>query len=252
LQSTHMHKFYFFALVFLSFGARSETHHPIEMCIDHFPPRHIIVEGEEPTGYSVETVKAIAKQAGLTLTFTPNIPFARCLRMLKNGHSDVMAGLVRSEEREQYMAFIPYNNQSKKRFFSLKTFERNITSLADLNGVSIAIIRGFEYPIEFESEFDSLDIIELGSIEAALEAVRLGRVDVTIITDYQGVQLGSVPRFKALMKAHPLTFKTDEIYLGISKKGKAMEFLPQIRNAIETLKNNGSIDKILNSPIDIH
>ncbi|NMH60413.1 substrate-binding periplasmic protein [Alteromonas ponticola] len=218
------------------------------MCIDHFPPRQIIEEGKEPTGYSVEIVKAVIQEAGLTLGFTPDTPFTRCLRMLKYGQSDLMAGLIDTPERQEYMVLLPYSSESVKRFFSLKSLKRNIETLDDLKGLSVSTVRGFEYPEEFEQVESSIDVTRVGSVEAAFEMVRLKRIDVVIVSDFRGKHYSQLPRFDDQLKSHPLTLAPPKpVNIGISKKGNAFKYLPQIERAVKKLQKNGTIEALLYS-----
>lgn len=216
------------------------------MCIDHYPPRQIIESGKEPTGTSVEVVKAVVREAGLTLTFSPNTPFSRCLRQLQHGTSDLMAGLIRTPERESFLELISYSNESSKRLFSLKTLNKDIIQRNDLQGLSVATVRGFEYPPEFVSVRNTLSVTELGSVEKAFEMVLLGRADVVIVTDYIGIQLSNQPRYENRFRMQPMKMSTaDNVYIGISKKSSAVEHVSSLKQAVQKLLSNGTIKALL-------
>ena len=61
----------------------------LEWCLDHFPPRHSYLPGQQPKGPMVDMMQKLATQSGFTLKFTPPTPVARCLKLMQQGKTDL-------------------------------------------------------------------------------------------------------------------------------------------------------------------
>ena len=71
----------------------------LQWCLHHLPPRHSYLPGKTPSGPMVDMMQELATASGFTLTFSPPTPTSRCLKLLEQGKTDLMMGLVFTEAR---------------------------------------------------------------------------------------------------------------------------------------------------------
>lgn len=131
-----------FSIVLLSMQA-SAAPAELEWCLDHFPPRHSYLPGQQPSGPMVEMMQKLAAQSGFILKFSPPTPTARCLKLMQQGKTDIMTGLMWSEQREQYMLLLPFDQAKSEMLFVHK--EQQIQDQASLENRRIAIIKNRSY-----------------------------------------------------------------------------------------------------------
>ena len=92
----------------------------LEWCLDELPPRHFFVDGV-PKGPMVAMMKKLAERAGFELTFSQPTPASRCLHKMKNGQTDLMTGLLYSEERSQnLLSYGPLTKHVRPRLLFAK------------------------------------------------------------------------------------------------------------------------------------
>jgi len=115
----------------------------LEWCLDHLPPRHSYLPGQQPTGPMVDMMQKLAAQSGFTLKFSPPTPVSRCLKRMQQGKTDLMTGLMWSEQREQYMLLLPFDEARPETLFVHKT--RPIDDQDALQHLQIALIKNRRY-----------------------------------------------------------------------------------------------------------
>lgn len=115
----------------------------LEWCLDHFPPRQEYLPGQAARGPMVEMMQKLAKQSGFTLKFSPPTPTARCLKLMLQGKTDLMTGLMWSEQREQYMLLLPFDEARPETLFVHK--DQGITDENALRNLQIALIKTRSY-----------------------------------------------------------------------------------------------------------
>ena len=115
----------------------------LEWCLDHFPPRHSYLPGQQPSGPMVDMMQKLAAHSGFTLKFSPPTPTTRCLKLMQQGKTDIMTGLMWSEQREQYMLLLPFDQAKSEILFVHK--EQQIQDQASLENRQIAVIKNRRY-----------------------------------------------------------------------------------------------------------
>jgi two-component system, NtrC family, sensor kinase len=152
---------------------------------DHnYPPYDFLGGNGEPQGYNVEMTKAIASVMGIEVKIVLG-PWNDMFGKLKNGEIDIIQGILKSPEREEYLAFsAPYAIVAQS-IFARKGGYRDI-SVADLRGREVIVQHnGFmeEYLrrvspetifIQEETHVDALRLLAAGKHDFAVVAVPLG------------------------------------------------------------------------------
>jgi len=230
------------------FGSAYAGELPVfKVCLDHFPPRQVLISGEPPRGQNVEIAKALGKLAGFTPLFSENVSFKRCLTHMREGTADLMIGLVETSTRSRYMAFVPYMKESKKRFFSLSSNNIDINNLSDLDGLHIAVVEGFSYTEKIKVLLTKTEFTEVSTLKKAFSLAARQKVDAVFASEYVDIELDAsvvnAPVFVASSYALHAKFDAN---IAVSKKSAAVKHISKLSHAAEQLNERGIIDAIIN------
>ena len=135
-------------LLALSTSAWADDQPVLQWCLDNYPNRHNYPPQGEPYGPTVDLMRELARRSGFALTFSPNTPFARCLKLMRDGKTDLMIRLNYSDERHDYMHLIPYVRAARAEHLYLLNQHSDISEFAQLNRLTIGVIRGYIYNAE--------------------------------------------------------------------------------------------------------
>ena len=242
--------------VALCFGS-SETALGLEviMAIDHYPPYHIVpTGGGEPYGETISIVNAVVervnRQGGfdISLRYTPDTPFKRCLQMMKKGEADIMGGLFNKADRETYMEMLEYKGRSNKIFVLLNTSRVSIATYDDLKNLVIGTQLGFLYFDRFDAD-STLKKAPVLRIKQNMHKLLAGRIDTFILSEIQfkGIQ-DQYPKLASQLKTADYVYdKLNPVCIGISRQSILSDpiYLDIFRNVVSDMLANGEFLRIL-------
>lgn len=149
----------FIALALLSNSAFSADDKIVNMACGTFPPYKI--NNAERPGIDVEVMKAAWSAVGKKSSFQ-FFPWKRAVILTTNGSVDGLCGCSYRPEREQKFRFSDImGHHSQGIFIKTKNKEISIKSVADLNGLSIATVRGYA----IQKELDASGIKNVGVLD---------------------------------------------------------------------------------------
>lgn len=154
----------------------------------HSPPYYHTEDVHTPTGLSLDILTPVASALGYRLEVV-RCPFPRCLKMAAQGELDLVAGLIRSQEREKFLYFLSppmMQFHSAFVFYSRPNVPIQLTQLADLKGRTVAVMRDAVYFPAFDNSHDFIRV-KVPSESVALEMVAMGRVDYAITVEKTAV-----------------------------------------------------------------
>jgi len=211
-------------------------------CIDDYPPYQYL--GSTPHGIHVTALTKLAQTLNKKIQFIESPNFARCVRMLKNGEVDVIAGLNKSKKREEFAFYAPYRIEENHVVISNKAI--NISDYTSLQGKIIGVPRGTTYFRKFNDD-TSLNKIPIQSIIIGIELILKNRIDI-IITSRMIANLLIDDITKAHLKATVIKRNDNEdnvSYFGFSKLNKLdlfqHEIIDRTTQAFEQGKFNDEI-----------
>ncbi|WP_333609105.1 substrate-binding periplasmic protein [Arsukibacterium sp.] len=230
-----------FLLLMLSFQpfAASEPLPILEWCLDDLPEHHHYPDQGQPYGPTVDFMQEVAKVAGFKLRFSPNTPFARCLRLMAQGKTDLMVRLNSNPEREKVMFMLPYALANPEVLVIYKD-SPDIQTVAELNRLNLMVIRGYTY------NSNTINVvakhprsIEVSSLEAGLNMLMVNRGDAIVTTAEYALSItNSMPEFHQQFKLASLVFQEEDaryIHLAFSKASPHVHLKEQIAKAIATI-----------------
>lgn len=150
----------------------------------HNPPYYYTEGVSEPHGLSLDLLKPAARHLGYEIQVIA-CPFPRCLKMAEQGELDIVAGLIKSPAREQYLYFIQpamMRFRSSFVFYSQKDNPTRIHRLSELRNYSVAVMRDAVYFPEFDGA-GFIQKVEMPSEAVSLDMVHKGRVDFAITVE---------------------------------------------------------------------
>lgn len=117
-----------------------------------FPPYHFIDNQGKETGFVIEIINRVGLSMGKNIEYK-QLPWTRCLFMVKSGQADAMMNLFKTDERKEFLYFS--NNiisHEVNRFFKLESspasFSGDLASFADAR---FCTIRNYSYGKAFDS-----------------------------------------------------------------------------------------------------
>lgn len=223
--------------------------HVIKVSSDPWEPWVLGSEGQQATGgLAVEVTRELFKRLNLDLEI--NIyPYERCIRQMKSGERDVLLMVKKTEEREKYMLFsdvamvdpqLIYYSSEHMDSFGWQTWQ-------DLNKYTVGGVRGFNYG-EFDTAAKKYGIgTELVSNDNQnIRKLFAGRVDLIILNrSTANYYMNQHPESRGKLKAAEKSISEAQFHFALSRKGKATPHLSGINMALQNMKSDGTLDKLL-------
>lgn len=186
------------------------------------------------SGFDIEVGDAVAKELGLE-PVQKKMKFGSIVESVKSGRVDAaVASHTITEERLEQVSFsTPYYYSGPQVFVRP---DSSVETLADLEGLEIAVAKGTTYEEDAKKVTDN--IIFYDSDVTALEALNRGKHDAVItdfITGKEAIGAGMEIAGKELLG------KSDQA-IAVGKENE--ELLKKINEALETLRENGTLAEI--------
>lgn len=217
------------------------------MCADHYPPFSVYdTPAGPPRGSVVDVVRLVTSELGYELTFTPNTPFRRCLRMLADGQADIMGGLLYKKERAEFMHLFQYLNYSTKSFYALKESPLMINEFEDLNGLTIGTTLGHQYWPAFDQAQTVFNRSSAAHVNDNFRRLLAKRIDLVIATERQALFLFAThPEYHGKFRKMPFSYTGENpVFIGLSKKSVAAKRSEAFHQIAERLRKDHTFEQV--------
>lgn len=210
-----------------------------------FPP-YEYYDGDQIVGIDVEIAQAIAEELGMGLKIS-DMEFDDVLANVAAGKYDIgLAGITVSEDRLKDMDF---SDSYAKGVQSIIVLDNSpIAAVYDLYTDDAAYIVGVQQTttgdIYATDDFGADRVKQFHAGYDAVEALLAGEIDCVIIDNEPAKSFAAVNEGLKILD----TFYAEEEYAICTAKGNDA-FLDNINKAIEKLKQEGTIDSIINKYI---
>ena len=214
-----------------------------------YPPYTIGEYGGPATGgIGVEIIRELFQRLGVEVEIDL-VPWKRVLKMAEVGQADGTGLLMRSLDRERYLAFTDavlevrelfYYRSDRMGAFEWKTF-------SDLKGYTISLVDGYSYDENFLKAVDRLGLKVERAESSALACRKLyaGRVDLLLENESAANALIAKNKtWKGVFKTASKPVSTFNFHLAFSKRSPAVKLLPAVNRVIAEMKQDGTIDRI--------
>ncbi|MCC5827381.1 transporter substrate-binding domain-containing protein [Alkalimonas sp.] len=218
----------------------------LEWCLDDYPNRHHYPDQGSPYGPTVDFMFELARRADIQLRFSPNTPFARCVRLMEQGKTDLMVRLKTSAERERFMFMLPFA-EAQAEILVLHKDSPDITTLAELNRLNLIVIRGYTYHSEMINIIARHPrSIVVDSIDIGLQMLLMNRGDALVTdADYFYRRTHDKPEYQDQLKLASLSFEEAEphfMHLALSKASPHAHLKARLEQAIASMIADGLMD----------
>lgn len=234
-------------LVVLAGAPAAAQSFSLKVGIDTFEPYQMT--GEELSGIDIDLIRAVVKQAGLTLEFA-KAPWIRQLKQLESGEFDVLLDASKTPDRADYALWTDSYRQERTALICLKNNLPRIKTFAQAlaSGLTIGVIKDAWYGQEVK---DLLDKPENRNRIEAVSAGQLNRsklagghlsliLDDPVALQYL-VKLGKYQPVRVIQDV-----LDDDVYFMVSRKTVARhpDLLDRLNKVLALLKKNGTFKAI--------
>lgn len=231
-------------------AAEETTDAPLHFCNSHWPPySYGDANGRAVGGYAVDFMKEIFARTGRPVRLSI-LPWLRCLKMAERGDVDGIMLLTASEERKQFLIMTDPLLSDANVFWYRRDNPGAQERLAfeELRGLRIGVVAGFNYGEAFNRAVTEYGLIldEAPSILSNFRRLDRNWIDVfpvnRLAADYA---LHNHSSLRSRFIAFNGPFEAVGFRLGLAKKGRAAGLIAPINEAINSMREDGSVERIL-------
>lgn len=215
-----------------------------EVATDYWPP--FVIESQNGTlqGIDIDLLRVIGKRMDLNFSIK-RYPWARCLKRIKAGTSDLITGVAKSEERAATMIFTesPYYS-CRPAFYSLAGDSVRVGEYNDLKGKRIGYTRNSLYFPQFDNDTE-LNKYAANNEKQLLNMLIAGRLSLIVGTDCQvdyDIALRGINE-KVVKEPFQPEYKVD-LYLGISLKSRWRFRIKELNAILREMVENSTVQNI--------
>jgi polar amino acid transport system substrate-binding protein len=166
---------------------------------------------------------------------------------MKDGKIDLMPGLLKNPERENYIHYIfpPYKERSDTVFFLSKGKPSVLKKYEDLYALKIGTNLGSNYFPQFDKD-TKLKKEAVSSGIPNFRKLLLGRIDTVIFPEAGGIDL--IHRIGIADRIEMAEFRFAQkkpVYIGISRKSHLMDNITKTESVIVSMIESGEIRRII-------
>lgn len=212
----------------------------------HWPPWRTIEADGSLSGIEIELLRLLSERLNLQL-HTKGCGWKRCLKHMMVGESDVMTGLYRNAEREQYMAFVEpaYRSFQSICFYLKNDSQHQVNSYKDLGKLTISVQSKVAYFERFDQDL-ALNKHEVIDDMAAFRLLKGKRVDAVVMSCVEGDYFLKEQGISAWFKHADYRQQTRRpVYLAISKLSPLVERQQEISNLLQAMIDSGEIEALI-------
>lgn len=206
-----------------------------------FPP-YEYYEGDEVVGIDPEIAAAIAEKLGMTLEIN-DMDFDPAIAAAQTGQADiVMEGLTVTDDRKEKINFT--DSYATGVQVVIVPEDSDIQSVDDLEGKLIGVQQGTTGDLYCSDDYGEENVQKFTSGPVAVEALKNGQIDCVVIDNEPAKSYVSQNEGLKILDTE---YITEEYAIGISKDNP--ELLEQINAALQELKEDGTIQSIIDKYI---
>ena len=216
-----------------------------------YPP-YILIEDDEPAGFEVDFMNAVARHMGLEPEYV-DTRFAQLIVGLRSSRYDVIASLLYiTPERAEVIDFVPHT-QTGSSILTATDYTESPSEPQDLCGMRVSSIQGASWVPKLQqvsdehcvpNELGAIDIREFATAPEATQAIFSGAVDAQFAD-------AAVAQLAMEQRAGELQVTSEELIypipVGLGVRSDNPELKAAIASAIEKMQQTGEYQEILSA-----
>jgi len=212
----------------------------------HWPPWRVIQADGSITGVEIDILDRLTSHLNLTLS-AKGCGWKRCLKHMEVGESDMMIGLFKTPEREQYMTFIspPYRIENNICFYQKSDQQININRFEDLHALTVGVVNKVVYFEKFDRD-ERINKFNAITDEALFRLLRANKIDTVIMACVAGDIFIKNAGFEGEFKhANYVNHVASPVYIAVSKKSPLLARIVDISQVLRSMVDDGEIKQIM-------
>lgn len=213
--------------------------------LEDLPPYQYMENGEWK-GFDIEIGNEVSKRLGKEIKIS-GLPWARIQKGLEKGEIDGVISMFCMDKYLNVVDFTEPTNVSKVSVFAKKGSNIKVSSIEDLKGKKVGIIRGYTYDPEF-SAYQGFERVVCDDDEMLIKMLSKDRFDVGVAEDkpflFISKKLGLSNNFEEVY-----TITENNLCMAFSKKALGEEqskaLADQVNQILKDLKSEGIIEQIM-------
>jgi polar amino acid transport system substrate-binding protein len=212
---------------------------------DHWYP-YFSRHNSQHLGIMGDIVTRAADRAGIKIDLRPSVPWKRVLFNLGSGQLDIIAGALKTQQREK-----KFNFSDAIHFAELRVFVRwdrrfDFRQMSDLVGKTGGKVRGMSLGEKAdEYSFNNLVIDDVPSPKSLFQMVASGRLEYGIFYGSTGKQEIEKYNLTSTIEILPGAVATEGLYIAFSKNSQCQSQITLLNNEIKKMKKDGNIEPII-------
>lgn len=204
---------------------------------------------QEPAGLHPVIIREAFKRMGFEVKLK-SLPWKRVIAGVDEGISGAGGIYMNDERLVKYDYSAPYFTE-KLMLYVPTGKEFPFEKLSDLYGKTVGIRRGWSYGSAFDKAVATgkIKVIEDDKDTGLFRLITFNRVDAVIAICECGESNIMNQKLESRVKALPVLFSKEKVYLAFNKNAKMKETLAKFDAVIETMKKDGSFDAILKEEV---
>ncbi len=207
-------------------------------CNNDFAPYEFADSSGQPDGYTVELMRAVAREAGLEVHFVAG-PWDQMRRALEEHTLDALSGVLYSRKRDHLFDFsVPHD------VVNYTVFVRDDApyhSVMDLKDKQVIVVRGVYAHDWLQANPFTSKIMAVDSPEAALRSLSAGQHDAAVLPRLHGLELMRRLKLENLKTIGPPVL-TQKLCFAVAA-GNA-DLLARLNEGLSLVQKNGTYDRI--------
>jgi polar amino acid transport system substrate-binding protein len=199
----------------------------------------------EWSGLGVDIVRALAARAGDTVKFQV-YPWPRAQAMVAQGQADILVGPYKSPERLARFAFFDRPFYRDRMVFFGRAGGAALWSgdYQALQGVPIAVMRGWHYGDSFDQARPGLRISEVPKLENGARMLALGRVKLLAANERNLQPVLSQLKLADMVAELGPALSVQDGYLAFSRLGRHQPAWEQYNQLFTDMVERGELGKL--------
>lgn len=197
-------------------------------------------------GIMGDIVTRAADRAGIKIELRPPMPWKRILFNLGSGRLDIIAGSLKTQQREKQFQFSDAVHLAELRVFVRRDSHIVFNKMSDLVGMAGGKVRGMSLGEKADNySFNNLIIDDVPSPKSLFQMVASGRLDYGIFYWSSGKREVEKYHLTSTIEILPTAVATEGLYIAFSKNSQCQSQITLLNNEIKTMKKDGSIEPII-------
>ncbi|ARU57716.1 amino acid ABC transporter periplasmic protein [Oleiphilus messinensis] len=193
-----------------------------------------------------DMVLEAASSSDIRARLMPPIPWKRILYFLNSGQIDVVAGALKTVEREQYSSFSDPVAQLDLQIFLNREIPFEFSLPEDLIGKTGAKLRGASFGDALDQfAFESLVIQEANDSDSLFAMLLARRVDYAITFKFHGLRYIETHKLDNQLAMLPQPLTSVGLHVAFSKASKCPQLIELLAESLAQMAKDGRSRQII-------